>query len=101
MSEAEAAKFPASQVSVAKMYYTLCMEPGCGALDDYAETRPDAEKNRRKHIAWHRRGGEDYDPMKRGNVSAQRWKTGDGVPLEQVKPNDHMVLPGTRDRAGS
>ena len=69
MSET-AAKFPASAVTVSKMYYTMCEDPGCGALNDYADTRPDAEVNRRRHIAWHRRGGLEYDPTRR---EVKRW----------------------------
>lgn len=59
--KAAAARFPAASVSVAKMYYTMCQDPGCGAINDWADTRAGAEENRRVHIAWHRRGGRDYD----------------------------------------
>lgn len=37
-----------------KMYYTFCENPGCQACDDYADTRKEAEKNRRRHAASHR-----------------------------------------------
>jgi hypothetical protein len=46
--------FPLSRTRVYKMYYTFCEDPGCGAINDYADTREDAEANRRRHVAKHR-----------------------------------------------
>lgn len=48
------AKFPASKVKVYVMYYTFCEDPDCGALNDYADTRADGQRNRQLHIAAHR-----------------------------------------------
>jgi hypothetical protein len=36
------------------MYYTWCDDPGCGAINDYADSLEQAEKNRRRHEASHR-----------------------------------------------
>jgi hypothetical protein len=46
------------------MYYTFCEE--CGAINDYADTPGDAQKNRRSHVAEHRRfeeGKSELHPM--------------------------------------
>ena len=51
---------------VYKLYYTFCDE--CGAIDDYADTRREAEKNRRRHDAEHRAfesGETDVHPSRR------------------------------------
>ena len=44
---------PAPGTYVYKMYYTFCEDPGCGAINDYADTRREAEQNRKRHAASH------------------------------------------------
>jgi hypothetical protein len=42
------------QVTVQKQYYTLCM--ACDqAFGDFSDTLKEANKNRRHHLAWHRK----------------------------------------------
>lgn len=53
---ADAAALP--KVKIYRMYYTFCEDPGCGALNDYADDRKGAERNRRRHLAAHRNGDE-------------------------------------------
>lgn len=37
-----------------RMYYTFCEDEGCGAINDYADSLTEAERNRRRHEASHR-----------------------------------------------
>lgn len=56
--------FALNRTKVYKMYYTFCEE--CGAINDYADTPGDAQKNRRSHVAEHRRfeeGKSELHPM--------------------------------------
>ena len=62
-----------------RMYYTFCEDPGCGAINDYADTRADAERNRRRHVAEHRAGGqmpvtEEGVPTRR---QLEKWASGE------------------------
>jgi hypothetical protein len=66
------------------MYYTFCEDPGCGAINDYADTRADAELNRKRHIAAHRAGGklpltEDGIPTRciPTRRQVEKWAAGD------------------------
>lgn len=56
--------FTLNRTKVYKLYYTSCEE--CGAISDYADDRKEAERNRRMHVAEHRRfeeGKAELHPM--------------------------------------
>jgi hypothetical protein len=47
---------PGQKVTVYKMYYSFCPNPGCGAINDYADTIGEARKNAKAHERAHNAG---------------------------------------------
>jgi hypothetical protein len=44
------------QIVVDKMFYTRCNL--CGAQNDWSDSRKEANKRRREHLAWHKKHGD-------------------------------------------